>query len=112
MNKLSIFVNNEVVFEFNRDIQLEEQQLAFLDKMDTDMSKGIKIQGELVENPDEQQRFTFVAMNLVKGLQQDNEAVISSSCAYLIYRRPGLIEVHVNDSEKGVAIEFNDESLN
>lgn len=109
MDKLSIFVNNEVVFEHDRDVNLEDQQLAFLDKMDADMSKGIKIQGELVENPDAQQRFTFVSMNLVKGLQQDNEAVISSSCAYLINRRPGLIEVHVNDSEQGIVIEFNDE---
>lgn len=105
-------MNNEVVFEYDRDINLEEQQLSFLDKMDTDMSEGIKIQGELVQSPGEQQRLTFIAMNLIKGLQQDNEAVISSSCAYLINRRPALIEVHANDSDGGIVIEFNEERKN
>jgi hypothetical protein len=80
--------------------------------MDADMSEGIKIEGELVNQPDEQQRLTFIAMNLIKGLQQDNEAVISSSCAYLINRHPSLIEVHANDSDKGIVIEFNEEQLN
>jgi len=112
MNKLSVFVNNELVFEYDRDISLEEQQLTFLDKMDADMAKGIKIQGELVKTPDEQQRLTFMVMNLIKGLKQDNEAVISSSSAYLINRRPALIEVHVNDADKGLVIDFNDEQLN
>lgn len=109
MDKLAIFVNNEIVFEFNRDLTFEDQQLAFLDKMDSDMESGIKIYGELLVNANSQQRATFVAMNLIKALQQDNEALISASCAYLVNRHPALIEVHANDHDDAVKIELVEE---
>lgn len=109
MKKLVVFVNNEIVFEFDREISFEEGQLAFLDKMDSDMDKGIKIRGELISSPDSMQRAMFIAMNLIKGLQQNNEAVIASSCAYLTNRNPVLAEVHANDLEGSVDIEFREE---
>ena len=46
MNKLAVIINNEVVFDFDRELTFEDQQLAFLDKMDSDMDKGVKIHGE------------------------------------------------------------------
>ena len=106
MDKLAVFVNNEIVFEFDRDLTFEDQQLAYLDKMDSDMDSGIKIHGELLVNPDKQQRATFVVMNLIKAFQQGNEAVISASCAYLLNRHPALIEVHANDHDNTVKIEL------
>jgi len=54
MNKLAVFINNEIVFEFYRELTFADQQLAFLDKMDSDMDNGIKIHGELLANPDSQ----------------------------------------------------------
>ena len=56
MDKLAVFINNNIVFEFNRDLTFEDQQLAFLDKMDSDMESGINIKGELLLNPDARQR--------------------------------------------------------
>lgn len=103
---LTVFINGQVVFEFDKGHELEEQQLAFLDKMDSDMSRGIKIQGELLAKPDNQQRATFISMNLIKAIQQDNDAVIFSSCAYLVNRNPALTEVHANDVENSIKIEF------
>lgn len=109
MNKLAVLVNNEVVFEFDRDTAFDEQQLAFLDRMDADMESGIKIQGELRVNPDSQQRATFIVMNLINALQQDNEASIMATCSYLVNRFPTLIEVHANDYENTVKIELIEE---
>jgi len=109
MNKLAVFINNEIVFEFDRQLTFEDQQLAFLDKMDSDMDDGIKIHGELLTNPDSQQRASFVVMNLIKALQQDNDAVKTASCAYLVHRFPQLIEVHANDHGKTVKIELIEE---
>ena len=106
MKKLTFFINQEVVYEHDRDITFEQQQLEFLDKMDKDMDRGIKIRGEFTIHPDLHQRTTFVVMNLIKALQQDNEAVISASCAYLINRHPELTEVHANDHDGSVNIEL------
>ena len=106
MKQISVFVNDEAVFDYDKETTFEESQLTYLDKMDHDMDKGIKIQGELIIDPDGRQRATFIVMNLIKSLQQDNQAVLSASCAYLNNRMPGLVEVHVNDHETGIHIEF------
>ncbi|MCW9005636.1 MAG: hypothetical protein OQK70_10255 [Gammaproteobacteria bacterium] len=106
MNKLTVFINNEIVLEFDKNSTLEDLQLAFLDRMDADMDKGIKIRGELLKQPDGHQRTVFVAMNLIKALQQDNDAAKSASCAYLVNRHPDLLEVHANDQGSVVDIEF------
>ena len=109
MNNLQIFVNNEIVFEFDRNFFIDDDQLAFLDRMDSDMSRGIKIQGELLQNPDAHQRATFVSMNLIKALKQDNESIRTASCAYLVNRLPKLSEVHVSDNENTIKIELVEE---
>lgn len=109
MNNVIIFVNEQAVYEYDRAVVLNDSQLGFLDKMDVDMGRGIKIRGELVSAPDNQQRAIFVAMNLIKALQQENEAAISVSCAYLASRLPGLLEVRANDREGSVVIEFVNE---
>ena len=48
-------------------------------------------------------------MNLIKALQQGNEAVITASCVYLVNRHPALTEVHVNDHDNTVKIELIEE---
>ena len=103
---MKFYINNEVVYECDSDIALEQQQLDFLDQMDRDMDKGIKIHGELIKSPDLEQRTTFVVMNFIKALQQDNDAVISASCAYLVNRDPALQEIHANDDANKINIEL------
>ena len=106
MKTLSVFINDQLVYEYDKDRPVDEHQQAFLDKMDSDMQRGLKIQGELITSPDSRQRMKFVAMNLIKALQQDKETIISASCAYLANRRPLLIEVRASDGEKSVNIEL------
>ena len=109
MKKLVVLINNENVYEFDREVSLVDEQLVFLDKMDSDMDKGIKVNGELLASPDKQQCATFVVMNLIKGLQQENNAVITASCTYLVNRFPRLLEVHANDADKVVKIDLVEE---
>jgi len=110
MKKLEIYINDQIVSEFDREITLDEQQLTFLNKMDSDMDNGIKIQGRLFTNPDSHQRATFVSMNIIKALQQENEASSYASCAYLVNRLPQLIEVHANDDDGTININLVVES--
>ena len=42
MKGLTVFVNDQTVYEYDRSAMLDNAQLEFLDKMDKDMSHGIK----------------------------------------------------------------------
>lgn len=106
MNKILLLVNGQVAFDFDKEISLEESERGFLDKMDGDMDKGVKINGQLIEEPDIQQRATFVTMNLIRALQQDNQTVVSASCAFIADRLPDLAAIHVSDSDTGILVEF------
>ena len=109
MKKLTVYINDQVAYDYDKETALEDKQLVFFDKMDSDMARGRKIQGELIANPDISQRATFVAMNLIRALQQDNQPIILASCAYLANRLPALVEVHARDQGSTVNIELVDE---
>lgn len=109
MKKLTVFINGQAAYECDREMVLEPGQLKFLDKMDSDMDRGVKIQGELITNPDNRQRALFIAMNLIKALQQDNDAIKFASCAYLVNRMSSLVEVRASDQENTISIELVDE---
>lgn len=104
MKKLLIYVNEEVVHEIERDETFDEEQLIFLNKIDADMDLGIKIQGELLSNPDREQRAHFILMNLIVALQHNNDAIISASNAYLVSRFPLLVEAHATDNKNSIKI--------
>ena len=110
MKSLAVIFKGETVFEYNRDVVMEDRQLEYLDKMDRGMDGGIKIRGELLSKPDCRQRATFVAMNLVKALQQNNDAIISASCAYLVKRMPKLVQIEVSESDNTVNIDLIEET--
>jgi hypothetical protein len=112
MNQLTIFVNDNPVFEYDKSTPLEDSKLEFLDDMDRGMDRGMRIQGEMIDNPDNAQRAKFVILNMIKALQQDNQAIVQSSCAYLAMRMPGLTEVHANDGEGRIDIELVEQALN
>lgn len=106
MTLLTLFVNDNAVHECDCDTSLSDEQHSFLDRMDTDMGRGIKIQGQLIPEPDGRQRAQFVALNLVRAFKQENDAGVSVSCAYLCDRLPALREVHVRDHDDGLKVEF------
>ena len=109
MKIFTLFINDQVAHECDREMVLKPEQLKFLDKMDADMDRGVKIHGELIASPDDRQRATFVAMNLIKALQQDNDAAKFVSCAYLVTRLSGLVEVRAGDQENTISIELIEE---
>ena len=109
MNTLSVFINDQLAFEYDRSTELADDQQAFLDRMDRDMDRGLKIHGELMNEPNARQKATFVAMNLLKALQQEDATRIRVSCAYLSSRLPHVVEVHARDQGRRIDIEFIEE---
>ena len=105
--KIVLFVNGMAAFDFDKELTLEESQLSVLDKMDSDMDNGIKINGQSYSHPNIEQRGTFVTMNLIKGLQQENQAIVTASCAYIASRLVDVNQIHITENENGVNVKFN-----
>jgi hypothetical protein len=106
MTHLNILINDQLAFEYDRSEVLDDQQLQFIERMDRDMDGGIRMYGELMAEPDAEQKARFVAMNLIKSLRQEDHARIAASCAYLSHQLPPIVEVHARDQDGRVNIEF------
>jgi hypothetical protein len=62
--------------------------------MDGKMDNGFELAGQTVSNPDKNQRLQFIAMNLIQSLlNEENEAMIAASTAYLAENLPDLKQV-------------------
>jgi hypothetical protein len=106
--KLTVVLNGQAVVEYDRNKPLSEQQSAYLDKMDTEMDKGLQIGAEHIEQPDLKQKAQFVALQLFQALSVNNDAVIAAACAYLANRMPDLKQVVGNsiEGQEGVACDL------
>ena len=103
---LSIYLNDELIIEHDRDRRLPGHQRLFLDNMDQDMDKGISLDSNVIEKPDAQQRMQYVAMRLVQGILSDNQGTVSATCAYLCNRYDTLKEIHALEQDEEASISF------
>lgn len=94
-NLLKVNIDGEVVFEFDRNTRLPGRQRDFLDKMDEDMDRGIELADRHISQPDSLQRARYVAMHLLQAFNENNQPMITATCAYLVQRVPGLNTVKI-----------------
>ncbi|MDR9436293.1 MAG: hypothetical protein RI563_05410 [Thiohalophilus sp.] len=94
-NLLKLNIDGEVVFEFDRNTRLPGHQRDFLDKMDEDMDRGIQLADQHIIEPDSLQRARYVAMHLLQAFNENNQPMITATCAYLVQRVPALNTVEI-----------------
>jgi len=92
---LSLEIDGEVVFEFDRNTRLPGHQRDFLDKMDEDMDRGIQLVGSDIREPDILQRARYVALHLLQAYRENNQPMLTATCAYLVQRVPALNTVKI-----------------
>jgi hypothetical protein len=103
---LTITFNDKIALEYDRETRLPGKRRQFLDMMDQDMNEGVLIGGDLVEYPNLNQRAKYVAMNLIDGLDKNDNALVSITCAYLGHRVPDLKEIKASECEDGISMEL------
>ena len=110
--KLFIERNGTTVLEYDRNIRLPGHQRQFLDRMDVDMSTGIKLAGQTIQEPDPIQRAQFVAVQLMSALQRDEEGLIAATCAYLASRYPEMRKVVAREQGDNISLDlvFNEQT--
>lgn len=104
--KLTVYINNESIVEYDRDKRLPGKQRQYLDKMDSDMDGGFKLGDEQIDEPDAKARAKFVAMTLIHSIEADNEQMIVATCAYLASRESSLSEVRATAEGENMMLDL------
>jgi hypothetical protein len=103
---LVVWVDGNEILRFNRDKPIPILQQAYLKKMDRQMDEGIPLGGETIRNPTEAQRAQFVAGQLIRALQKDDDATAAAMCTYLGDKFPKLKEVRSTQDGDAVFAEL------
>jgi len=102
MSKLSILLDDQVQFEYDRDFPPDQTQVDFLNNMDKGMdASGIIIDQEKIQAPTQEQKLEFVATNLFNALGAKSGSMIGSMTTYLAIKSPKLKQVLFFQQEDG-----------
>jgi hypothetical protein len=105
-NRLVVHKNGESLLEYDRSIPLPEHQQEYLDRMDADMDKGIKVGDVDVPHPDAQQKAQYAALILARAVEEENEPTAAATMAYLATRLPDLKQVKLSEINGQPGFEF------
>ena len=103
---LTVVINGEAQLEYDRSKPLTEAQRVYLERMDAKMDHGIQLGSGQVAEPNALQRAQFVALQLIEGLQDGNDALVAAACAYLANRVPDLTQVKARLAVTGFSAEL------
>jgi hypothetical protein len=106
MSVLAIVVNNQLTLQYDRSKPLPEQQQHYLQQLDAKFDQGIELQGEILSDPNIEQRARFMALSMMEGIiyQEDNKA--AASTAWLATRLPDLKQIVALVDEQGTRFEL------
>lgn len=105
-NRLSVYINNNKVLDYDKNTRHPGKQRQFIEGMDLDMDEGIEINDEMIHSPNKMQRANYVAMTLLYGLEREDEGMIAATCGYLVNRLPDLKQVRAIDIGDEITMEL------
>ena len=104
---MAVLLNGVAQLEYDRTKQLTDYQSTYIHNMDKKMDEeGIEIAGELITNPDENQKGQFVVANLLFAMRADNASLTSALCTYLAHNMPELKQLKIDEKDGEVTIDF------
>ncbi len=95
--QLAIYRNGVLAHEFDKRAALERMQFAYVQRMDADMDRGIRLNGEQIRSPDQAQRNRFVIGQLLNALGINDSRSIVMLCRYLAQHMPDLDIIRIAD---------------
>ncbi|HID49235.1 MAG TPA: hypothetical protein EYP40_06450 [Chromatiales bacterium] len=106
-DRLVVVVDGAAQIEYDRRRSLSETQRSYLDRMDEEMDDGIELDHRFVSQPEPAQRQRYVALQLARALQADQESRIAATCSYLANRLPDLQQIRISHhANGGIGIEL------
>ncbi len=101
-----VSLNSSKVLEYFRDRELTNKQIHDLEKAEKKLTSGIYFAGKFISSPSPQEKAVFMANQLAMALDEDNEAALAISCAYLATRYPDLKQLKLTNHEGQLSIEL------
>ncbi|MDH5571321.1 MAG: hypothetical protein OEY89_06120 [Gammaproteobacteria bacterium] len=68
----------------------------FFAQMDADMDKGWQMSYHWVDNPDSVQRCQIAGDKILGAFELENKRLLQMMSAYILYKLPGITEIHVS----------------
>lgn len=108
---LVVTFNAEKVLEFHHDRPLSDKQIADLEILDNKLNAGFSIDGQMIHQPTDIDKATFMAHALSNSLQQEEESKAALSCTYLATRFKDLKQIRVvtNSDQPSIRLIFDQE---
>lgn len=106
INRLIVSLNSNKVLEYHRDRKLTSKQIQDLDKAEKKLAAGVHFAGKFISSPSAKEKAVFMANQIALALDEDNEAALAISCAYLATRYPDLKQLKLTTIEGQLSIEL------
>lgn len=103
---LAIVVNDELMMEYHRDVELDDNKKSYLEKLDSKFDQGIELGGQPVPNPNLQQRAQYMTLSLMEGFLYKDDKMTAVSLAWLATRMPDLKQVIAEVDHNGTKFEL------
>ena len=98
-SSLVVVLNSKKELEYFRNRQLNEKQIQDLNIIDSQLTQGFKIDGQLISSPTQQDKATYIANLLVSALINNDELKMALCCSYLATRYATLKQIRATTQE-------------
>lgn len=105
-DELVIYRNSEQVYRFDKREGLARMQFAYVQRMDADMDRGIRLDGERILDPDHAQRTRFILGQLLEAVSVNDSRGIAMLCRWLAQHVPLLDAIRIEDDGDDYRVEL------
>ncbi len=107
MSKIvKLIINDLATLEYDKAVDLPNNQLQYLEMMDKKMEEGVVLGDEFITKPDNIQKSQFVALNMLALLDKNEEQEAIAMFTYLVNYLSELKQVKVKGTAGKYKIEF------
>jgi len=105
-NLIKLVINDNEVLEYDKNINLPDNQKNYLQMMDKKMEQGITLGSQFINQPEQLQKAQFVALNMLSLLDNNEDQEAIAMFTYLVNTLNGLKQVKVMGEPGSYKVEF------
>jgi len=105
-NLIKLVINDNEVLEYDKNINLPDNQKNYLQMMDKKMEQGITLGNQFINQPEQLQKAQFVALNMLSLLDNNEDQEAIAMFTYLVNTLNGLKQVKVMGEPGSYKVEF------